>query len=165
MCKQFIDIVIIATTKREQKFLLELMNVFRSLPALWNIERNCYSDRNNKIWLMIFLYRYPVIIIRNGSIKEELKKKIDSLLIGRVNEKNQENTIKSFVSFYSAKLIHEPTLSMHSFHDKLERLKTHSRLCQMSSYFDTLSKFICSVTTNVFSKVSIKPIGNTRRIY
>lgn len=97
--------------------------------------------------------------INKGRVEKENR------LTGRVNEKNQENTIKSFVSVYSAKLIHEPTLSMHSFHDKLERLKTHSRLCQMSSYFDTLSKFICSVTTNVFSKVSIKPIVNSRRIY
>ena len=37
-----------APTKHEKKFHLELIDVYRSLPQLWNVKSNCYSDRNKK---------------------------------------------------------------------------------------------------------------------
>lgn len=66
-----------APTKPEKKFLLELIEVYRTLPALWNIKSDYYSDRKKKdityeTLLQKFNEHYP------EGTKEELKKKINS---------------------------------------------------------------------------------------
>ena len=67
-----------APTKSEKKFLLELIEVYKTLPALWNIKSDCYSDRTKKdnaykTLLQKFKEQYP------EGTKDELKKRINSL--------------------------------------------------------------------------------------
>ncbi|XP_054728180.1 uncharacterized protein LOC129237442 isoform X4 [Anastrepha obliqua] len=62
----------------EQKFILELIELYRSLPALWNINCTDYNDRESKniqyqILLEKYKERYP------HADKEEVKKKINTL--------------------------------------------------------------------------------------
>ncbi|XP_053951076.1 uncharacterized protein LOC128858656 isoform X4 [Anastrepha ludens] len=62
----------------EQKFIIELIELYRSLPALWNINYNYYNDRESKdiqykVLLEKYKERYP------HADKEEVKKKINTL--------------------------------------------------------------------------------------
>lgn len=66
-----------APPKEEKKFLLELIDLYRSLPALWKVKAKEYSDRNKKaIAYERLLVKYREWY-KDGK-KDELKKKINS---------------------------------------------------------------------------------------
>lgn len=67
-----------APCKEEKKFLLELIDVYRSLPALWQIKSKEYSDRQRKD------SAYETLLIKyreyyKEGTKDELKKKLNAL--------------------------------------------------------------------------------------
>ena len=74
-----------APSKEEKKFLLELIDVYRSLPALWQIKSKEYSDRQKKD------SAYETLLIKyreyyKEGTKDELKKKLNAL---RTNFRNE----------------------------------------------------------------------------
>ena len=64
--------------KEEKKFLLELIDVYRSLPALWQIKSNEYSERQKRD------SAYETLLIKyreyyKEGTKDELKIKLNAL--------------------------------------------------------------------------------------
>lgn len=62
----------------EQKFLLNLIETYHSLPALWNVKCEAYSNREEKkkqydILLGVYIEQYPTATV------EDVKKKLNVL--------------------------------------------------------------------------------------
>lgn len=95
-----------APTKEEKQFLLEVIDLYRQLPALWKIKSDDYSNRNKKdqayeSLLEKYRERYK------EATKDELKKKINSL---RTNFRKELKKIKdSGKSGTATDEIYEPT--------------------------------------------------------
>ncbi|GFO50157.1 hypothetical protein PoB_007666200 [Plakobranchus ocellatus] len=67
-----------APCKEEKKFLLELIDMYRSLPALWQIKSKEYSDRQTKDSAYETLLHKYREYYKEGT-KDELKKKLNAL--------------------------------------------------------------------------------------
>lgn len=91
----------------ERKFLLEVIEVYRSLPALWNVKSNDYSNRSKKSeqydeLLKKYNEKYP------SADKKEVIKKINSL---RTNFRKEFKKIRdSEKSGVGEDEVAEPTL-------------------------------------------------------
>ena len=94
-----------APCKEEKKFLLDLIDVYRSLPALWQIKSIEYSDRQKKdsaYETTLTKYRE---YYKEGT-KDELKKKLNALRINFRKElkKIRANTIAPSIAVHRLRL-------------------------------------------------------------
>ena len=80
-----------AKKEAEKKFLIEVLGVYRTLPALWRIKSDDYSNRDKKAKAYdILLQKYREHF--TSATLEDLKKKINNL---RTNFRNELQKMES----------------------------------------------------------------------
>ncbi|CAH2088695.1 unnamed protein product [Euphydryas editha] len=105
--------------EKEREFIIECIQLYRDLPALWNVKSKLYHDRDKKSMAYdLLLSKYQEMFPKAN--KDDLKKKFNAL---RTNyRKELKKHMDSMKSGASADSIYEPTLwyysDMNFLHDQ-----------------------------------------------
>ncbi|XP_043277901.1 uncharacterized protein [Venturia canescens] len=122
------------TTKdKEREFLLECIELYRDLPALWQIKNKLYRDRDQKNMAYdLLLTKYKEMFPQ--ATKEDLKKKFNSL---RTNyRKELKKYLNSMKSGGSTDLLYKPTLW---YFQEMNFLQDQKLPLDSESFMDTIA--------------------------